>query len=170
MPTADEWYSLGAVKISEGVPEFPSLPNFPAESIPTTKVVPGVYRLTFDNGYIYIGKAKNLRLRFGNYRKPTSGTEQEHVIRYILLDAGGATVAVIPESNEITRHALEKAELTAAIKAGKPLLNSKRLTNTLLGRLHRSNGRTPKGASSQADARILLIARAPSATTGGKET
>jgi hypothetical protein len=69
---------------NKGVPEFPSLPTFPTESIPTTKVVPGVYRLTFNNGHIYIGKAKNLRLRFGNYRKPTSGTEQEHVVHSLL--------------------------------------------------------------------------------------
>jgi len=123
MPTADKWHSLGAVSISnKGVPEFPLLPNFPAES--ATKGVPGVYRLTFNNGHIYIGKAKNLRLRFGNYRSPTSGTEQEHVIRYILLDAGGATVEVIPETSLITRHARERAEQTAAIKAGKPLLNT----------------------------------------------
>jgi hypothetical protein len=125
MPTPDKWHSLGAVSISNrGVPEFPSLPNFPAEAIPTTKGVSGVYRLTFNNGHIYIGKAKNLRVRFGNYRKPTSGTEQEHVVRYILLDAGGATVEVIPESSQITRHALEKAEQTAAIKAGLPVLNT----------------------------------------------
>ena len=125
MPTADKWHALGAVNIrSKGVPEFPSLPNFPTESIPTTKVVLGVYRLTFNNGHIYIGKAKNLRLRFGKYRTPTSGTEQGYVVRYILLDAGGATVEVIPESSETTRHALEKAEQTVAIKAGLPLLNT----------------------------------------------
>jgi excinuclease UvrABC nuclease subunit len=125
MPTANKWHSLGSVSISnKGVPEFPPLPNLPAESILTAKSIPGVYRLTFNNGHIYIGKAKNLRLRFGNYRSPTSGTEQEHVVRYILLDAGGATVEVIPESSLVTRHALERAEQTAAIKAGLPLLNT----------------------------------------------
>jgi hypothetical protein len=45
-------------------------------------------------------------------------------VHYILLDAGGATVEVIPECGEITRHALEKAEQTAAIKAELPLLNT----------------------------------------------
>jgi hypothetical protein len=126
MPTAsDKWHSLGAVTISKkGVPEFPALPSFPTES---ARKVPGVYRLTFKNGHIYIGKAKDLRGRFANYRTPTSGTEQEHVLRYILLDAGGATAEVIPESSlpsGVTRHALEKEEQGAAIKKGLPLLNT----------------------------------------------
>ncbi len=89
MPAAsDECHSLCSVTVSDkGVRQFPALPSFPTEPTPQKTNVPGVYRLIFNNnGYIYIGKTNDLRRRFGNYRKPTSGTEQEHVLRYILVD------------------------------------------------------------------------------------
>ena len=88
--------------------------------------VPGVYRLTFANGYIYIGEAKDLRARFRNYRAPTSGTEQEHVIRYILLDAGSATIDVITGEGFVDRKQRRKRETdekNTALRAKVPLLN-----------------------------------------------
>jgi GIY-YIG catalytic domain len=69
------WQFVGTITVVNGVPVLPKFP-FPLD-------VPGVYRLRFLNGYVYVGETKNLRARFDNYINPTSGTEQEHVIRHI---------------------------------------------------------------------------------------
>jgi hypothetical protein len=56
----------------------------------------------------------------------TSGTEQEHILRYVLMDAHGAKVEVFTGSEMSDckkRLKLEGEEKTAAINAGWPLLN-----------------------------------------------
>ncbi len=118
-----EWCSLGSITI-----DSENKPQFPRDLLTFATKIPGNYRLTFNNGYLYIGKTKDLRRRLGDYRTPTLGTEQEHVLHYILIAAGGAEVAVIPESNlpsGKTRHVFETDEQNAAINAGKPLLNKR---------------------------------------------
>jgi hypothetical protein len=55
------------------------------------------------------------------------GIEQEHVLRDIVVDAGGATVEVIPQCDllpkGITRRAAEKEEQNRAIEEERLLLN-----------------------------------------------
>lgn len=128
MPIApDKWRSLGAITVDDK-----SEPQFPPDLLAFQTKVPGNYRLTFTKDgqiYVYIGKTKDLRRRLGDYRTPTLGTEQEHVLHYILIDACGAKVEVITESDlpdGTTRHTLETEEHAAAIEDDRVLLLNKR--------------------------------------------
>jgi hypothetical protein len=128
MPLApSRWRSLGFITVDEK-----GKPQFPAELLTYPTNVPGNYRLTFSKDghtYSYIGKTKDMRRRLGEYRTPTLGTEQEHILHYILIDAGGVTVEIIPESDlpdGTTRHALESEEHAAAMKDHRVLLLNKR--------------------------------------------
>lgn len=114
MPIEIIWrkYGDGIVTVAQGAPLFPKEPKDPNKP-----KVPGIYRLTLNNGYTYIGKAGDLPLRFGNYRKPTQGTEQEHIVHYALLEARGATVDVFTDGDlscGSARSMLEKAAIQAA--------------------------------------------------------
>jgi hypothetical protein len=141
------WILVGSVSIdADGELVFPRLPMFRSECVitetkvgHTSKKVPGIYRLTFDKDgkkYVSIGKAGDFNARFYCYRKPTRGTEQEHVLRLILLDAGGATVDVIPECDLGTmRHQAEREEQDRAIDDKEMLL-----LNEIEGRQGRGYG------------------------------
>jgi hypothetical protein len=88
--------------------------------------------LRFANGYVYIGQARNLEARLGNYVSPTDGTEQEHVIRYFLLDAGSAEIDVIigPQFGTVTKpkglRKRETQEKKTAIATGDQLVKAGR--------------------------------------------
>jgi hypothetical protein len=61
-----EWRCIGAVTFPSGVPVFTEdLTN------PSKAAIAGLYPLTFDNNYVYIGRTTNLRRPFG--------TSQTHV-------------------------------------------------------------------------------------------
>jgi hypothetical protein len=115
MPIEIIWrpFGDGIVRVVKGVIVFPREPR-------DTKhpKVPGAYRLSFNNnGYIYIGKAGDLRSRFSNYRRPTQGTEGEYIVHYALLEAGGATVDVVTDGDlscGSVRSMLEKAAIQGA--------------------------------------------------------
>jgi hypothetical protein len=114
-------YGTSVVSITNDLPVFPTEPK----PLNMTQV-PGLYRLTFNNGYVYIGKAGHLPARLGNYRSPTQGTEQEHVLKLVLLNAGGATLEVITAQELVdgrVRHKWETEEIQAAIEQGLNLLN-----------------------------------------------
>ena len=123
MPTDIIWrrFGDGIVTVNQG------LPRFPKES-KTTKgqKVPGIYRLTLNNGYTYIGKAGDLPQRFGNYRKPTQGTEQEYIVHYALTEAGGATVDVITDGDLTCGSVLSMLEKAAIQAATGRLLNKRK--------------------------------------------
>ncbi len=115
MPIDIIWrkYGDGVVRIQQGAPLFPKEPK--CQEKPK---VPGIYRLTLNNGYIYIGKAGDLPQRFSNYHKPTQGTEQEYIVHYALLEACGATVDVVTDGDlscGSVRSMLEKAAIQAAV-------------------------------------------------------
>lgn len=118
------WQSVGTFTVQNGIP-VPPKPRFPLN-------VPGLYRLRFANGYVYIGQARNLEARLGNYVSPTDGTEQEHVIRYFLLDAGSAEIDVIigPQFGTVTKpkglRKRETQEKKTAIATGDQLVKAGR--------------------------------------------
>lgn len=123
MPIDIIWrkYGHGVVRIDQGGPLFPKEPR----DLEKPKV-PGIYRLTLNNGYIYIGKAGHLPQRFGNYRAPTQGTEQEYIVHYALLETRGATVDVVTDGDlscGSVRSMLEKAAIQGASRR---LLNKKK--------------------------------------------
>ncbi len=114
MPIAIIWrrFGDGIVRLDQGVLQFPK-----ESKDPKRPKLPGIYRLTLKNGYTYIGKAGDLSQRFGNYRKPTQGTEQEYIVHYALMEAGEATVDVVTDdalSCGSARSMLEKAAIQAA--------------------------------------------------------
>ncbi|CAH0126625.1 GIY-YIG nuclease family protein [Roseomonas sp. CECT 9278] len=114
--TGVEWVQAGPVTICEkGKPRFPKVPKSP-----------GLYRIRLADGRLYIGQAKDLRRRLGDYRHPTKGNEGEHVIQHEIKAAKGGSVDIfVGESvaDPKPRIALERAEIAAAIARGEPLLN-----------------------------------------------
>ena len=82
----------------------------------------------FDDGYEYIGQAKDLNNRLGNYRRPCAGVDVENVMHLLLLDANQNKIRVTVETF-ITqdRHVLERQEINDAILRGKKILNSEGL-------------------------------------------
>jgi hypothetical protein len=128
MPVAPrQWVLVGPATIANGKPQFPALPTFRPECRTEEGKVPGIYRLTFNNGCVYIGEACDLQARFDNYCSPTQGTEQEHILRDILVDTGGAEVEVIPQCDllpkGIKRRKAEREEQKRAIEDERLLLN-----------------------------------------------
>lgn len=114
-------YGNGIVAVHNGLPVFPQ-----EQSERLGGPLPGVYRLTLNDGYIYIGQTNDLRRRFREYRRPTQGTEQEYVIRYLLVNAGGARVEVLVGSATNAaqaRRAAEKSEIERSKQEGQLLLN-----------------------------------------------
>lgn len=114
--TGVEWVQAGAVTICEkGKPRFPKVPKHP-----------GLYRIRLADGRIYIGQAKDLRRRLGEYRHPTKGNEGEHVIHHEIKAAEGGSVDIFVGETVADlqpRMALERAEIAAAIARGELLLN-----------------------------------------------
>src|SRR5258708_11714513 len=116
---ARNWQRLGDITIVGDSPQLsPKILRYPTSTS-------GIYRLNFKkDDYLYVGKSKDLRRRLGEYCKPTLGTEQEHVLRLILMETGGATVEVVPESElQEERHAAEKDEQQSAKASRLRLLN-----------------------------------------------
>jgi hypothetical protein len=111
-----KWQVLGKIELcKKGWPKFPAVGK-----------VPGLYRLTLDDGWQYIGQAQNLHHRLYEYRRPTQGVVQEHSIHRAIIRACGATVEVFI-SDDLKdsgfRCALEQHEIETAKHAGKKLLN-----------------------------------------------
>src|SRR5215472_7365358 len=119
------WQYVGEYTVHNGVPVRPNVPLLVEK--------PGVYRLTFANGFVYIGQTVDIARRLREYVKPSQGTEQEYVMRHILLDAGSATIDVITaaefeiedkkeKQKRLTKR--EEEELEDAIERGDLVLNT----------------------------------------------
>jgi hypothetical protein len=110
------WEAQGRMTLCEkGRPRFPVVAS-----------VPGLYRLTLDNGWCYIGEARDLQHRLSEYRHPTTGVLMEHRIHEALKDAGGALVEIFTSGNLIektTRCSMEVDAIQAARGEGKRVLN-----------------------------------------------
>ncbi len=62
------WQEHGLITLCpKNWPKFPPMPE-----------VAGLYRITLNDGRGYIGEAQSLKRRLYEYRRPTSGIEQEH--------------------------------------------------------------------------------------------
>jgi hypothetical protein len=99
----------------EGHPKFPEVES-----------VPGLYRLTLDDGWFYIGETKDLNHRFWEYSHPTTGVIVEHRINQALKNAGGAIVEILIGDqffDKPTRCMIETDEIRRARSEGKKVLN-----------------------------------------------
>jgi hypothetical protein len=99
----------------KGWPKFPSMP-----------AVPGLYRITLNDGRVYIGEARSLKRRLYEYRRPTPGIEQEHRVHAALVASHGGKIDIYTEGDLSTRRVrclLEKTEIERTIIAGVSLLN-----------------------------------------------
>jgi hypothetical protein len=108
------WSAPIEVSFSDGRPRFPTLEPCSA----------GLYRLTLADGLKYIGKAKDLNCRLGNYRNPCAGVDVENILYLMLVEAGTRGDKVTVETCLTdNRHALERQEIKAAIDAPEKILN-----------------------------------------------
>jgi hypothetical protein len=110
------WQAIDAIEVSEGKITLPL--NAPAK--------PGLYRLKFDDNTYYVGQAKVISRRFGDYHTPGQGIESDHRIHNALRKFGRATVEVITGdefADSTFRHKREAEEVAALRTIGKRLLN-----------------------------------------------
>jgi hypothetical protein len=101
----------------KGWPQFPEVPEGP-----------GIYRLTFADGSVYVGESANLRRRLYEYPRPTKGNEGERRIHLKLREPGprAPTVEVFNEgdtTNKAARCRLEQVTMQAARDANMCLVN-----------------------------------------------
>jgi hypothetical protein len=113
-----KWQPCGQITLCPR--EWPQLPEVPKG--------PGIYRLTFADGSVYIGESANLRRRLYEYRRPTKGNECEHQIHIKLLEQRprAPTVEVFDGGDVSTKAArckLEQAAIQTAREAGTHLFN-----------------------------------------------
>lgn len=110
------WQQVGRMTLcGRGKPLFPDLPD-----------LPGLYRLTLDDAWCYIGESSNLRHRLSEYRTPTTGVIQEHSLHLALKLARGADIEIFSEgdlSSKTALCALEEVAIEAARSEGRKVLN-----------------------------------------------
>jgi len=93
---------------------------------PTTPEAAGLYRITLNDGRVYIGEAQSLKRRLYEYRRPTPGIEQEHRVHAAIVAAGGGKLDIYTQgdlSTRAKRMELEKAEIERALAQGRRLMN-----------------------------------------------
>lgn len=116
MPGEANWTSRGPITLCpEGWPRFPDV-----------DACAGLYRLRLLDNAVYIGQTSNLQRRLGEYRRPTQGTEMEHVLHRLIVDAGGGSLDILtaPEFEDLrARRKAEQQAIDAARLAGTELLN-----------------------------------------------
>lgn len=111
------WQPHGPITLcNKGWPQFETLPD-----------VPGLYRITLNDGRLYIGETKSLKRRLREYRRPTKGTEQEHILYHAIIEAKGGKLEIFTDESlpsKAVRRELEQAEIAAALAAGHDLINN----------------------------------------------
>jgi hypothetical protein len=114
--TAPSWIDAGEIVICpRGWPQFPKVAK-----------LPGLYRITLSDGRIYIGEAGDLKRRLHEYRRPTDGTEGEHVIHHALVEAKGGRLEISTDPRwavRSVRRQFERDAIQLASTSGHRLLN-----------------------------------------------
>lgn len=82
----EQWIGIGRLALEDGSLVLPEVP-----------AVPGLYRLLFDSGDVYIGEAGDLRRRLGDYLVyyPSVGIESEFRLNKRLREEHGAEVEIL---------------------------------------------------------------------------
>lgn len=110
------WQECGLITLcAKNWPQFPPMPE-----------VAGLYRITLNDGRVYIGEAQSLKRRLYEYRRPTPGIEQEHRVHATIVAAKGGKIDIYTQgdlSTRAKRAALEKAEIDGAVAQGLQLIN-----------------------------------------------
>lgn len=110
------WQEYGLITLcAKNWPQFPPMPE-----------VAGLYRITLNDGRVYIGEAQSLKRRLYEYRRPTPGIEQEHRVHAAIVAAQGGKIDIYTEGDLSTRAkrvALENAEIDSAVVQGLKLVN-----------------------------------------------
>lgn len=111
------WQPHGVITLcNKGWPQFEALPG-----------VPGLYRIALNDGRLYIGETQSLKRRLGEYRRPTKGVEQEHILYHALIEAKGGKLEIFTDErlfSKPVRRQLEQTEIAAALAAGHDLINN----------------------------------------------
>jgi predicted GIY-YIG superfamily endonuclease len=80
----DDWRDVGEIKYESGKILLPQITN-----------EPGVYRLTFDDGSVYIGETATLNERLGAYHSPGQGVEAEFRLQQAIKEHSPVTVSIM---------------------------------------------------------------------------
>ena len=107
----NDWNSIGKITLSEGCLIPP----------PTLPPHPGLYRLTFDDGSLYIGEANDIRRRIGDYLVyyPSVAIESEFRINKKLLSSIKGTEVSVLVGDMFKEHSPRCIREHAEIKAAK---------------------------------------------------
>ena len=115
-PESLNWKACGRITLDQDRwPRFGPVPS-----------VPGLYRITLDDGFVYIGQTTNLDRRVREYRRPTDGTIGEEVIHLAVQRAGGGRLEICADAlltNAARRRHCERTAIAEAAKLGLRLLN-----------------------------------------------
>lgn len=110
------WEECGNITLCpKNWPQFPPIPE-----------TAGLYRITLNDGRLYIGEAQSLKRRLYEYRRPTPGIEQEHRVHAAIVAAEGGKIDIYTQgdlSTRAKRMELEKAEIELALAQGVGLIN-----------------------------------------------
>lgn len=108
------WQEHGLITLCvKNWPKFPPMPE-----------VAGLYRITLNDGQVYIGEAQSLKRRLYEYRRPTPGIEQEHRVHAAIVAVGGGKTTSTrraiyqPEQNVLS---LRNPRLNARLPKAYPL-------------------------------------------------
>ncbi len=110
------WQEHGLITLCpKNWPKFPPMPE-----------VAGLYRITLNDGRVYIGEAQSLKRRLYEYRRPTLGIEQEHRVHAAIVATTGGKIDIYTQGDLSTRAKrveLERTEIQYAVNQGMHLVN-----------------------------------------------
>ena len=109
------WQDLGAITLTEhGRPQLTHIPK-----------TPGLYRILSDDGWCYVGQAKDLRHRIYEYHRPTLDNEHEHRMHRLIRKHRCQLQVHFSESlgDGGARKALESAAIVSAKASGLKMWN-----------------------------------------------
>jgi hypothetical protein len=109
------WKDLGEINLTEhGRPQLAHIPK-----------VPGLYRILSDDGWCYVGQAKDLHHRIYEYHHPTLDNEHEHRIHRLLRKHRCKLQVIFDESlsDGSERKSLENVAISASRASGLKMWN-----------------------------------------------
>ena len=119
---SNTWEIVGTITIDNDRLVMPPLPS-----------IPGLYRLTFDDGSLYIGEANDINRPVGDYMTyyPSVGIESEFRINKKLFSSKQGTEISVLTGDEFSGHSQrcirEHQEIKTARAEGKNVLNGGRI-------------------------------------------
>jgi hypothetical protein len=109
------WKDLGEIRLTDsGRPQLSHIPR-----------VPGLYRILSEDGWCYVGQAKDLHHRIYEYHRPTLDNEHEHRIHRLIRKHRCKLQVFLGESmsDGSERKSLENIAISASKASGLKMWN-----------------------------------------------